>query len=723
MSTKQEAIIELYKMGKLPQKKQQAVEELIKRGIIKVDAIEPISTDIGTGNQAKPQLITSNQNAYQDMEDARRQAINEIAEDVGPLQSFMIGVGKGFYNVGRGIGILDPAEPEEIAAMEALNKKRPYTAGAGEIIGESTPFLPLGAGFSRLATKIAGSAILPLLAAAGLTGAIEGGITQKGKGQDPTEGAILGATISAGVELLIPIIGKLGRKIVQKVKGRVNGAMLDAAGRPTPELQEALTEAGLTFDDLTEDALEVIKNQIKEVNPNQLARKTIFTEEQIPATRGDITQDYKQLSTENRLIESANDTAANRFRDFKLKQSEAIKERLRSLFGEDIDIEGTGELIEAALSGRQSLLNTQKNDLYRFVKDKAKNKGGIPLFTDNIKDAIPFDEFEDLAITSPKSMKSLEQLLEKYGLKPSSNIKPELLSIENFERFRKSLNAIKRGDKTRAVSVAISPIIKALDQELDKLGTAVGPLNLPAKILIPLKKARKTVRQVKTEFSPQSFIGKIVGDKADGVTPVIHASKIYNKISSGATPVEDVRSLITSLSNSGAKGEQAKAALQSSIILDLIDSSFNTESKKISGVRVFNPTAFKRRLKSIGEDKIKAVFKGDMKTIRSLKNIDKIASDLIPPSGAVPKGSATVILDLANKLGLASITAKIPGGALLIGGMKKIAEPVKMGIEYRKAITPDVEAVKNLKSIYPNLINALAVSTVLKKTNQSIKEE
>ena len=506
--------------------------------------------------------------------------------------------------------------------------------------------------------------------------------------------------------------------------------MLDAAGKPTEELQGALEQAGLTFDDLVEDAVNVIQTQKPGADPGQVARKALFAQERIPGTRGEITQGAEQIATEQKLLQTVADPAAEPLRQYKLSQSEKIKESLRTNLG-DISQEETGTLIQDALTGRKKLLRSQKNDLYQIASENAKEAGGIPLFTDNIKEVIPdADTFEDLAITAPQSMDSLNKILVKYGIMEpspgtiSKDFTPTPLTIDNFERFRKTLNAIGRGDQTGAANVAIGPIKEALDTELDEIGSVLASKGISKEIIEPLKKARKTVRKLKTEFSPQSTMGKIIDVKKDGVTPITEASKVYQKMAGKAVPVEDTRKLMGSLNNSGERGKGAIASIQASTIFDLIDAGFGTESRKISGIKTFNPIAFKRRLKNIGQDKINAIFRNNPRALKRLKNIDKIATEITPPSDMVPKGSAPIILDLANKLGMASIATKIPGGALLVGAAKGITDPIKKGVQVRRSMMPEPD-INNLKSLFeqvaPNLAATFATPAAIEQQNSGDK--
>lgn len=699
MPTREEALAELYVRDKLNPRQREIVEELARRGRVVLPE--------------KPgQMIRGAE---------RSAAMAEIAEEVGPLQAFLIGAGKGFYNVGRGLGLADPATQTEIEAMQALKERRPYTTGAGEIVGEAAPFVPAAVatgGISAIAPRVLGSAAL---------GAAEGGIVARGTGGEAIEGAGVGAGMAAGAEILFPVIGKLGRKIFQKATGRVpKGAMLDTAGRPTPELQEALDAAGMTFDDLTQDAAEVIQKQTPGAEPEQVARAARFAEEGIPATKGEITQDFGQRATEQRLLESAEDVAAGPLREFKLKQSEAIKESLRSNFGYDVTQEETGQLIQDALSGRKKLLRSQKNELYDKAAEAAKDAGGLHVFTDNIAGVVPdADTLEDLGITAPAAIKSLDQILTKYGIKEptqeaiEAGFKPTPLTIDNVERFRKTLNAIERGDQTGAVSVATGPIKKALDSELNELGSVLKGKGVSEDIFEPLLEARKTVRELKTEFSPQSIIGRIIDVKKDGATQITEASKVYDKLIARSMPVENIRKVISSLAKSGEKGKQATASIQTTTIMDLIDAGFGTESRKVRNIKIFNPIAFKRRLKNIGEDKIKAIFKDNKDAFKKIQNIEKIATDLIPEAGAVPKGSASVILDLMNKLGVASIATKIPGGAFVLGSIKQIADPVKTGVTVKKAMKgePDIQRMSTtISESFPGLSSALGIAATVEET-------
>jgi hypothetical protein len=693
-----EALAEAYRRDLLKPEQRAAVEELGRRGVLNLG---PATTPRTDG-------------------DLRSQLMQEMAEEVGPLEAFTIGAGKGAMNLVRGIvpDMLQPAfgvpeeQPEDIAGYEALTEARPYTTGAGEIVGETAPFMVPGAQIGKIASRTG------RVLGSGALGATEGAIVAEGRGGDALVGAGVGGTVGVGAELLFPVVGRMGRKIYQKTMGRApRGAMLDAAGKPTPELSEALQKAGISFEDLTQDATEVISGAKPGTKPEQLARKALFAEEGIPATTGEIAGDTLSRAKEQELIQTMT-PATEEIRKFKLDQSDKIKESLEGVFGGDISKEETGGLIQDALTGKKKLLRARKNELYGQAAEASKDVGGVPVFSDTITDAIPdADLMEDLAITAPQAIGSLDQILTKYGLKEpteesiKAGFNPTPLTVENVERFRKTLNAISKGDQTGAARVAIGPIKQALDVELDDLAGVLAEKGVKSDIVKPLKAARETVRQLKTEFSPQSITGKIIGKQKDGFTQITEASKVYDKMMARSMPVENIRKVMRSLKTS-PNGEQAAASIQASTMLDLIDAGFSTKSRKIGADIVFNPVAFKNRIKNISPEKLKAIFGNNPEVLKKINNIDKISSELIPPDMTVLKGSAPMITKLADQLGFYTLTAKVPGGAMLAGALKGMTDPIKQGAAVKTALkaAPEVEAVTSLiERQFPGIASAMAI--------------
>lgn len=654
-------------------------------------------------------------------QDLRKQAYADLAQETGFGESILVGMGRGFMAIPRALG-LTQEDPSTRQAMEALEAEQPIAFGAGELIGEAGPFMAAGAPIGAIPSV--GGRVLAGTALGAAEGATIAGAEPDASLEEISKAAGIGGAIGLGAEVLFPVIGRLGRSVYHRVRGKPPvGAMLDEAGKPTMELREALTEAGMSIDDLTADAMEYIGQQTGR-DPRQVARAAQAVQEGVPLSRGEMTQSLEQQAIEQRLFRSSTDPIADQFRQFKLQQSDAIKDALTRSIDEAALPEPTGTAIKNALSGRKALLRTQKNELYQEAADAAKEVGGIPLFSGSIAQSLP--DARTLKRTdriSKGAVGDAMELLAEYGvIDPTEEmlergIMPgEVLNLENFDDFRQTLGMIERGDPSGAASVVIGPIRQALDQEIDVLAETLTAKGFTGEVVEPLKKARKIVRELKTEFSPQAMTGKLVNVKRDGVTPVIEASKAYSQLVGKSQPVENTRRVLNNLKKSGTAGKQAVADIQATTVMDLVDAGFGTASRKVDGVPVFNPVAFKRRLQSIGQDKINAIFKGNPEVLRSLRNIESISKDLIPAEGAAPMGSASVIMDLADRIGVIGITQKVPGGALLMEQIRQLADAGanRQAVQQAVNASPELlEASKFLLDSLPGVAAALGVGVAV----------
>lgn len=632
-----------------------------------------------------------------------------LAAEQGPLDASLIGAGRGFYNIGRGLGLADPASEMEQKAYAALQEQRPVATTIGEVVGESAPFVIPGAGAGKIAS------LAPRAAAMAGIGAAQGGLSARGRGEDlqtqMASGAIGGA-VAGGIELALPYIGRAAGALVRRVSGREPaGQLIDAAGRPTAELQAALAKSGLSYDDLAQSAMRELTGAPAGANPEQVARAALFAGENVPATRGAITQEFTQQATEARLAESAADVAAAPFRDTIKAQSEAIKGRLDDLVQRLGVPERTGDSLKEALSGRKSLLKAEKNRLYNEAAEAAKDVGGIPILPDEIRLAIPdANKLEDLAITSPGAIESLDKALVKYGIKEApegykGGFTP--LTVENFESFRKLLNNIERADTTGASSVAIGPIKNALDTSFDSM---VDSINSP-QIRDKLVGARGIVRNLKTEFSPQALAGRLIDTKRDGVTEVVEASKVIPTLLSRSTPIEQFNKTLGNLSKGGPKGKQAIGDLQAATIMSLIDKAYGATGRKIGETPIFGPAAFQKAIKDIGEDKLNVLFSGNQEALKRLKNIESIAKLIQPPNAAVPKGSASVNADLLKRF----VAAKVPFGQTFMDVVNTAKMAGDTGRDVQKALSARPELIKMAQSInrdYPALASAMGIAVI-----------
>ena len=293
----------------------------------------------------------------------------EIAE-TGPVEATFVGWGKGLFDIGRGLGLIDPATPFEKEAYRGLKEEYPIATAVGEIGGQASPFVAAEVLLPELAAGAAltpgfravGEAAkrLPRWLGTGAVGAAEAGTIVSAEGGRLEEiGAAtgLGGAVATGAELLIPVLGRLVGKVFRNVTGTVpKGSLVRPDGLPTDEMMDALDQAGLTWEDLKIEAQDLIAKQEPGAVPEQAARLAGFEQMGAPALRGEVTKDFGERKLEQQLLESGSEKAAEPIRQVKRQQSEAMRTELDSLV-DDLGITGeTGEAMKGALNQRKAYL-------------------------------------------------------------------------------------------------------------------------------------------------------------------------------------------------------------------------------------------------------------------------------------------------------------------------------------------------------------------------------
>lgn len=649
-----------------------------------------------------------------DAEWVQRQYDRKRASEMGSTETFIASAGKGAINLLRGLGLMDMAGERERQRWQAAEDVSPIATTTGEITGEALPFVAAGGPIGAIASTPA------RIAAAGTLAGAEAGIAARGRTGSDTEALEsggLGFLLGSGLEAALPYVGRAVGATYRKLSGKpAPSNVLGPDGRPTPEVQKVLDDAGITFEEITDGTMSQLQKLPTSTSPEQAARVAQFEQSGIPYTTGDITQDLGQQATEARLVESAADPLADPFRARRLEQSEAVRRELESAAGPGV-AERAGEGAKEALEGRLSKMKQERRGLYRQAKVLSRGAGGVQVRPESIAEALPVDDMADIAITAPKQAAAVDNLMVKYGLKePAEGFSGEItpLSVENAERFRKSLKAIERSDDSKAISVATGPLTRALDDELDLMADA--GVDMPTGLQDTLKKARAAVRAEKTEFSPESITGRLVNVKRDGVTPVIEASRVVPRLLGRSGTKEDLLRTMNSLNKSGDAGKQAIGDMQAAAVMQIMDEAFGAGTRKIDGVATFGPGAYKRAIDKIGQEKLNILFRDSPEQLKKLKNVGEIAKLIQPAGAAVPKGSASANLEIANRLFGVSLGAKFPlvGDVLagMIGTAKQASETSR---DVAKALAAKPEQLKIAQEIdraYPALASAFGIAGV-----------
>lgn len=590
----------------------------------------------------------------------RKENAASINEDIGDIEQFIIGSGRGFTNLGRALGLAGKESKITRDALEDLNEGE-IIGTAGEVFGEAGPFMG-PAMLANLARTTTGKVLT-----GGAVGATEGAIVTKGRGGDISDtfgGAGLGGIIAGGMELLGGTIGRLGNAIYNRLGRTPKGPLLTANNEPTEEFSLALEEAGTSFEELSDVAKDYVSKAA--TDPVQAARQARFDSQNIRASAGDITQNYKQQGTEQKLLVSASDDARP-FQLFKLGQSQDFEREAFSLINQLGLSDDAGNAIKSALVGSKQSMKDRKNALYKSMVDAAPEVRNTPIFTTDIRTAIPDQKIlKDLEITSSGGMKQFHDALVQYGVIKDKDVVERYLSgpadafgnkreitplnVENYDQFRKLLNRIERSDETGAMSVAIGPVKNALDGEADFINKALKEAGVEdATVFENLGQARNIVREMKEEFSPQSMAGRLIDTKRDGVTDVIEASQAVPKLLAKGTPVEDVAKVVRLLKNSDG-GKRALGNLQAAVVFRALEDSLSATGRKIDGQSVFSGDKFSKSLEKVGEDKLSVIFDGNTSGLKRLLNLRQTGLDIQPPSKAVPVGSAPIIIEIMQKI-------------------------------------------------------------------------
>lgn len=149
-------------------------------------------------------------------------------------------------------------------------------------------------------------------------------------------------------------------------------------------------------------------------------------------------------------------------------------------------------------------------------------------------------------------------------------------------------------------------------------------------------------------------------------------------------------------------------------VLDLLDASFNAQSRQVSGERTFGATPFSKLHEKLSP-KYKELFKNDKAGLNRLNNVYKIAQDMIVDNRAVPKGSAGFFIDVGNETGLFNLLRKFPSVSTMMDLYNVIKKRGADGAVLRKAIDsrPRLkQAATDIMRDYPDLAKTMGITAL-----------
>lgn len=254
-----------------------------------------------------PSKSKSNQTEYMDSvrqsaSDALNYRPDPIDEDFTIGETFWNNVGRGAVDIARGLYLADDESPSTRRRMEAMEKQNPITATVGRISGQAAPFMIPG-------TAVAAAPTWPSrITAAGSLGAIEGNVIAEGLGGTESEvntATGIGAGIGVGAEILFPVLGRLGNKLINAAfKRQPTTPIVNKLGQPSKELEDALDSLDMTFDDLVQNAEKQVNSL--PIDAKQKAKEALLNEAGINnPTKAQLTGDATDFQVQQELAKKS----------------------------------------------------------------------------------------------------------------------------------------------------------------------------------------------------------------------------------------------------------------------------------------------------------------------------------------------------------------------------------------------------------------------------------
>lgn len=558
----------------------------------------------------------------------QREEMEKIAAEQSPLQAAMVGAGRGLASIGRGLGLVEKPSEIEQSAIEALRSESPIATGAGEILGQAAPFIVPGMGAAGLAGTAA-----RVGATAGL-GALEGGIIARGEGGDIGEqllSAGIGGTVAGALELALPVVGRIGGKIVRRVLGKApKGAVIDSAGRPSQELLDALAESGQTFDDVVREAQSELSGKV--VEPRQAARKAFFESQGLKPTKAQISRNAADFQAQQEAAKTS-----SRVRDALEKQEAYLTSRFdNAVLETGGQASSPTSTVFDSLTEKATRLDQEIGDLYSAARE-----------------VIPKTEAVPMSGTASR----LKQLMES-DRRAGGNISALIGDMKNKGLIDNDFNITKRA------TVDTAEEVRKLANELYDPANPFGNM-----LLRQVKDAvdddvfktagkdfYKQARDAKAAFErdlSRAKISKFDSRKANLVRDVlenkIDPDQLVDKVVFGKSWRDsDLKQLKDYISTEDA-GKKAFDDMRAEVMQKIKDMSFIGPVDE-SGVRALSRDKLQKAISSIGQKKMNVLFTKDEQ--KFLKDMLEIAKLREPVRGtAMGRGpSAQAIGRLEQKL-------------------------------------------------------------------------
>jgi hypothetical protein len=508
---------------------------------------------------------------------------------------------------------------------------------------------------------------------------------------------------------------------------------------------------------LASDPSQQIPQGFDAADVEQLRRQALFEELNIPTVESRITQQPIDFLSERRLNRDAESDIASKLRERLSDESASFREATQKL-ADDLGIpEESGALIKDALESRYKQTKRSVGDAYKELAQLSEGEG-IPLSGQNLIDTVNNDKtFADMMKQiTPAEKTQLNDLMTEYGVNqaPAARaawmdkaaktaegsflpVKSEItpLNILNHSNLTKDLNAMLSFDSPPGIRAVVGKLkdgvkkeVEFVKETLESMGEAERGA-LGNKSLDSANAAIRAINEFKDfkgEFSAGDLVQKLTSKKKgtfdrDLILDEHVISTLLSSSKAGA--VSDVNKVVDSLMKSGDAGKKALGSLQSSVVMDLMNSALKRTSGKLEGgVRDWSGTNFINRLNQIGPEKMESVFKNNPKALKTINKI-RDAGELKIPFEQIAQASGTAD-DMLNALkgnpdmnrlftAMGGVQGWMAAQALdsAAGQMKKRAQQrrLKKALKASPVLKQNFQQFKNQ---YPELATALFLGSV-----------
>ncbi len=474
---------------------------------------------------------------------------------------------------------------------------------------------------------------------------------------DKTGSTALGAATDVGVQA-IPVL--LGAR-------EASGARVAAGARAAQTATEAATRAknyvasrtGLDWSALPDALKDTLTRIAKDaqgldrLDPKAVERQAQLRALDLPATRGEVTRNRAQLTTEENLIKSDAGQPLADIREQQDARLTQLVDDLKASTGAKAETRTqVGQSVQGALRGKLKATKQAASKAYRFANELGENE-----FTT----VEPLQKFLTDPINDANVGTDIRARLKAYSSEDGQ------ISLAHLEDIRQELTAAaKTPDKSAHYA---GEAVKVIDGIMDNAGSSA------------YKNARAGWKAMKDEFDKQGRIKKLVSEKgmsSDRATAIEDTLDFITK-----SPAEDIgkikQSLIGGKSPSPA-GIQAWKDVQGGVIDKLKEAAQGPGAiTGEKGAPQFGAGFIKAFDEMEKDGKVEQIFtKPQADQLRKIRQaVETLRTK--PKSGITGSDTVPRLINMLDKI------TKIPlVGDVLGGGVKAVQKLHQMGQEGRR---------------------------------------